>query len=124
MIDKEPIRSGNRTQEIHHNPIEGTWVLEEFSDEGERKLPVNGLIFGSSNRDTYTIKENDPLSARVQCEWELKVGRDDWMTTLESYSDMTCDETNFYLTNTMTAYENGSQIFEKTWNKEIPRDHI
>lgn len=124
MIDKETIRSGNRTQKIHHNPVEGVWELEDFSDEGERKLPENGLVFGSTNNNIYTIKENDPLSAQAQCEWVLKVGRDDWMTTLKSYSDMTCDETMFYLTNTMIAYENEEQIFEKTWKKEIPRDFI
>lgn len=72
----------------------------------------------------YTIKENDPLSARVRCEWELNVGRENWQTKLKNYSEMTSDETTFYLTNTMVAFENDKEIFNKTWKTEIPRDFV
>ena len=52
----------------------------------------------------------------------LKVGRDDWQTKLESFSEMTSDETTFYLTNTLVAFENEKEVFRNTWKKEVPRD--
>ena len=53
---------------------------------------------------------------------ELKVGRDNWQTKLESFSEMTSDETTFYLTNTLVAFENEKEVFRNTWKKEVPRD--
>lgn len=124
VMEREIIRKEKRTREVSHDTVNGIWTLEDFSDEGERKLPANGLQYGSINKNVYTIKENDPLSARVTCEWELTVGRDDWQTKLNTFSEMTSDEKNFYLTNTMTAFEGEKQIFNKTWKEEIPRDHV
>ncbi|KKB35479.1 CocE/NonD family hydrolase [Bacillus thermotolerans] len=124
VIEREILRKEKRTREVSHDLINGVWTLHDFSDEGERRLLSNGIEHGSVNRNTFTIKENDPLSARVQCEWELTVGRGDWQTKLESYSDMTSDETTFYLTNTLIAYESDKEVFKKTWKTEIPRDFV
>jgi len=122
VIDKEIMREESRTRELRHDLVNGVWKLEDYSDEGERKLLRNGVEHGSKNKNTFMIKENDPLSASVTCAWELKVGRDDWQTRLESFSEMTSDETTFYLTNTLVAFENDKEVFRKTWNTDITRD--
>ncbi|WP_205677303.1 CocE/NonD family hydrolase [Aquibacillus halophilus] len=124
VMEIEVLREEKRTREIRHDLINGVWKLEDFSDEGERKLLHNGVEHGSINYNTFKIKENEPLSAHVQCEWELKVGRGDWQTKLVSVSEMTSDESLFYLINTLTAYEGEQEIFHKTWKTEIPRDFI
>ncbi|WP_096187670.1 CocE/NonD family hydrolase [Evansella halocellulosilytica] len=122
VIDREILRKEERTRKVIHNPIDGVWTLEDYSDEGERRLLLNGIEHGSVNKNTYTIKENDPLSAHVKCEWELTVGRGNWQTKLVTNSEMSCDEESFYLVNTMTAYENDEKVFNKTWKKEIKRE--
>ncbi|MDG5789887.1 CocE/NonD family hydrolase [Evansella sp. AB-P1] len=124
VMDREIIRKEERNRNVVHNLIDGVWKIEDYSDEGERRLPENGIQYGSKNRNTFSIKKNDPLSAKVQCEWELNLGRDHWQTTLVTYSEMTSDETNFYLINTMTAYEKDEKVFHKTWETAIPRDHV
>lgn len=123
VMDKEILRDENRTRKVIHDTILDEWKLEDVSDEGERRLLSNGIEHGSVNKNTYTIRENDPLSARAQCEWELTVGREDWQTKLCTKSTMTSDETMFYLTNTMTAFENQKEIFHKTWKEQISRDY-
>ncbi len=123
VIDREIVREENRTRDITHNTITNEWILEDYSDEGERILPMNGIRHGSKNKNTYTIKSGEPLSAKAVCEWELTVGRDeDWNTKLVTYSVMTSDKHNFYLENTLTAFLNEEEIFNKTWTKEVPRD--
>ncbi|MBY7144381.1 CocE/NonD family hydrolase [Virgibacillus sp. NKC19-3] len=122
VIDKKILREEKRTRELKHDLVQGAWKLEDYSDEGERKLLTNGVEHGSKNKNTFMIKENDPLSAKVSCEWELKVGRDDWQTKLKSFSEMTSDETTFYLTNNLVAFENDNEVFRKTWKTDIPRD--
>lgn len=124
VLEKDILREANRTREIIHDVVTNTWTLDDFSDEGARKLHSNGTEYGSTNRNIYTIKENDPLSAKVQCDWTLTVGRDDWQTSLETSSVMTADEKNFYLVNQLIAYEGDEVVFDRTWNTAIPREFV
>jgi len=122
VVGRKVLREEKRTREVKHDLVNGVWKLVDYSDEGERKLLTNGVEHGSKNRNIFTIREKDPLSAKITCEWELKVGRADWQTKLETYSEMTSDDKMFYLTNTLVAYESEKEVFRKTWKTEIPRD--
>ena len=72
--------------------------------------------------NVYTIKEDDPLSAKVQCDWKVIVKDDDIDTEVETFSTMTFDEDYYYLYNKVVAYNEGEQCFTKTWKKKIERD--
>ncbi|MUV37239.1 putative serine esterase [Lentibacillus sp. JNUCC-1] len=122
VIDREILREETRNREVSHNTITNEWKLEDYSDEGERLLPHNGIKHGSINKNTYYITSGDPLSARVTCDWEMTVGREGWDIKILTHSEMTSDETDFHLVNTLTAYHNGEHFFSRTWNKTIPRD--
>ncbi|MBM7539973.1 CocE/NonD family hydrolase [Amphibacillus cookii] len=122
IMEREILRTEERTYDIIHQPIDSTWKVIDYSDEGSRRLPTNGLEYGSINKNTYTIRENDPLTAKAQCEWELTVGRGNWQTKLVTYSEMTADLDHFYLVNTITAYEHKQEVTTKTWKTTIARD--
>ncbi|VDH00332.1 Cocaine esterase [Lysinibacillus sphaericus] len=122
VLEKDILREAGRTREVKQDAATGVWTLDDFSDEGKRKLHSNGLEYGSTNRNVYTIRENDPLSARVECDWTLSVGKDDWQTYLETKSTMTADETHYYLMNELKAWENDKEVFHKKWEEKIERD--
>ncbi|RSK32629.1 CocE/NonD family hydrolase [Bhargavaea beijingensis] len=122
VLSKDILREAKRTREIKHDVVTDVWTLDDYSDEGARRLHVNGVEYGSTNRNVYTIRGGDPLSAKVECDWTLDVGRGDWQTHLVTKSVMTADENNYYLTNRLTAYEGDKEVFDKTWEAEIPRD--
>ncbi|CQR46358.1 Cocaine esterase [Paraliobacillus sp. PM-2] len=122
VTERKTLREDERTFDIVHKPIEQVWQLIDYSDAGDRLLVESGNSFGSINKNIYTIKENDPLSAHIQCDWELTVGRGDWQTKLITNSEMYGDLEYFYLTNTITAYENEKELTTKTWETKIPRD--
>ncbi len=122
VMGREILRKESRYRHINYDLLNERWVLDDFSDEGKRKLPDNGVEYGSTNRNVYTIREGDPLSAQAHCTWELTLGRDDWQTEVHTDSKMTADKTNFYLENTLKAYLRDELVFEKTWEKTIPRD--
>ncbi|WHY01785.1 CocE/NonD family hydrolase [Neobacillus sp. DY30] len=124
VAEREILREESRTRKVHHDLIKGVWLLEDFSDEGARRLLSNGIEYGSTNRNTYTISEGDPLSAEVCCEWTLDVGRGEWQTRLESVSTMKSDAERFFITNELKAFEGEKQVFKKNWNSEIPRDLV
>lgn len=124
VAEKEILRKENRTRKIEHDLIEGVWRLEDFSDEGARRLLSDGVEYGSTNRNIYTIEEGDPLSAQVRCEWTLHVGRGQWQTRLESVSTMSADKEQFFVTNELHAYEGEERVFTKKWESAIPRDLV
>ncbi|MET3575617.1 CocE/NonD family hydrolase [Bhargavaea ullalensis] len=122
VLEREIMREANRTRTISKDVVSGAWVLDDYSDEGKRRLPSNGLEYGSTNRNVWTILEDDPLSARCDCDWTVDVGRGEWQTHVATKSSMTADKDNFHLYNRVTAFEGDEQVFDKEWNKTVPRD--
>ncbi|WP_157077328.1 CocE/NonD family hydrolase [Robertmurraya korlensis] len=122
VMARKILREENRSRNISHNLLTGEWVLEDYSDEGARHLISNDIEYGSENRNIYQIKDGDPLSAKVTCEWTLHIGRGDWKTRLESLSTMSADKDKFFIKNELIAFEGEEQVFCKTWTSEIPRD--
>ncbi|MCM3637490.1 CocE/NonD family hydrolase [Sporosarcina luteola] len=124
VLEKDILREAERTRVISHDVVSNVWTLDDFSDEGARKLHDNGIEYGSTNRNVYTVKEGEPLTAKVQCDWTLSVGRGEWQTSLETTSVMTADEENFYLMNRLIAYEGEEEIFNRKWETKVPREFV
>lgn len=124
VMEREILREAVRTREIRHNTITNEWILDDFSDEGCRRLPYNGIEYGSENRNVYKIVEGDPLSAFVQCDWTLTVGREEWQTRLESSSTMKSSGTKFYITNHLKAFEGEEVVYDELKKFEVDRDFV
>src|SRR5699024_8756327 len=56
VMEREILRSENRTRQVIHETITNQWKLEDYSDEGERRLPHNGIKHGSKNKNIYSIE--------------------------------------------------------------------
>ncbi|MBX0314726.1 CocE/NonD family hydrolase [Planococcus glaciei] len=122
VMEREILREAGRTREIRHSTVANEWILDDFSDEGCRRLPSNGLEYGSTNKNVYRIKEGDPLSASVQCDWTLTIGREEWQTRLESISTITSDAQKFYITSQLKALEGDKVIYDTCRTFEVDRD--
>jgi putative CocE/NonD family hydrolase len=84
----------------------------------------DGLVYDERSTNSYSILDEDPLTATVTAEWQIEIGRDGWQTSVETRSVMSADADSFLLTNVLDAYEHGRRVFSKTWSKTIPRDHV
>ena len=124
VLEKEILRPESRKRQIRYDTVGKTWILDDYSDEGARKLADSGLEYGSTNRNVYTIKEGEPLSASVQCDWTMDIGRGEWQTHLDLSCNMWCDDMYFYLKHELHAFEDEKEIFTKEWNEKIPREFI
>lgn len=122
-LDKIIHRYGSRTRDVIKSLTTGEWMLDDFSDEGLRTLTDTHITYGTKNHNIYTIKENNPLSAKVECDWSVVVKDDDIDTEIVTKSIMSCDENYYYLTNILSAYNNEEECFSKTWKKQVERNY-
>jgi hypothetical protein len=130
-----PAEQGGPLPGLDVEEVDAYHVIERDVVTGEIALRMNqdgdvtmrfpdGLVFEERNRDRYAITEGEPLSASVAAERSLAMSRGDWRIRIETQSRMTSTATHFRLEDTLTAYEGDEQVFERTWDREIPRDHV
>ena len=119
---REILRTETRTRKVVHDISSHSWEIDDYSDEGKRLIVSNNMELGSWNKNKWIIKENDPLSAFNQCDWEMTLGRGSWQTKLLTTSTMESNDENFLLHNKLEAYEGKEKVFEKQWNNTIARN--
>jgi putative CocE/NonD family hydrolase len=130
-----PPEEGPRLADVEVDEIDAYHVIERDVVSGEISLRMNqdgdvtmrfpdGLVFDERNRDRYTIVERDPLSAEIVAERTLGMSRGAWRVRIETSSRMTSTLSHFRLEDSLRAFEGDERIFERTWDREIPRDHV
>ncbi|WP_256107500.1 CocE/NonD family hydrolase [Streptomyces sp. ODS05-4] len=101
----------------------GEWRLEVDPRYGGTRVYPDGLEFTEDALESYTIQEDDPLSARTRSDWKIRLHRPDlgWDTTVDTRSEITCDATHFTATSEVICAEGAEVVFHRTWEKRIPR---
>lgn len=120
----ETLRESNhiRRQAVDRVTGETSLIIED--DFGKSRDVTHDLINGGIAREKWTIHPDDPLSARGDLHWSQELSRGDWQVRTETYSSMHSDAENFYLGARIEAYEGGKLIFEKDFEKIIPRNNL
>ena len=103
---------------------DGTHRLRLITDGGERREGSTGMEVAKTITETWDIHPDNPLSARAEASWSFDVGRDDWQTRTETWTEMTCDASRFHVRASLKAYDGKELFFEKTWKFSIPRDGV
>ncbi|WP_143051306.1 hypothetical protein [Rhodococcus koreensis] len=88
------------------------------------RIRANGLTFNATGTTVYRIEDDDPLAAAVESTKGFEFTRDHWTTKVLARETVTADATHFHLTTTIEAFEDNSKIFERSWEHDIPRDHL
>jgi predicted acyl esterase len=111
------------TRVVERDLATGITRVVYHADWGSHRLLVDaGLECEDWNTDTFEIRDEDPLSARVTCEWEVAVGRGAWRTRIRTWSQLTADAASFHTVNRLSAYEDGVLLFQREQALSVPRD--
>ena len=88
------------------------------------EMPAIGQTHRGTGYARYRITEGDPLSARCETGYTVRIER--WDTTIlhESEGSLTCDATHFIVSMCLRISENGVPVFSRDWNERIARDHM
>ena len=119
----ETLSEGNTSRTVTRDVATGESVLTYTYGGGRTRLP-SGMEIMERYRETFRIVEGDPLSARVETDHAVELGRGDWRTRVVARSAMWSDAGAFYTTNTVEAYEGEQQVFAGTRDFSVPRDLV
>jgi putative CocE/NonD family hydrolase len=102
---------------------EGEWRLEVGPGDGGTRMYPDGLECTEVARETYTVREDDPLSPRARSDWSIRLHRPDvaWDTTVRTRSEISCDAHSFMSVNEVICTDGEEVVFHRTWEKRIPR---
>ena len=123
----EVLRQDDAYHRIEHDTVAGTYVMRMNQDGDNRIRHVaSGVEMWDESRDEMSIREGDPLSARTVAERTVGLRWDDPGVEAEvrTRSELTCDATTFFLEDRLEAFEDGERVFERTWSRSFPRDHV
>ena len=62
------------------------------------------------------------MSARYVLTQSYEMGREGWRTSIKTQSEMHGDRESFFVSGSVTAYEDGIAVAERRWNEIITRD--
>ncbi len=74
--------------------------------------------------DRYTIRPDDPLSARVEVAWTVRLARGDWRVETRTRTLLWATKDTFELEATLEALEGDALVHEQRWERSIPRDLV
>ncbi|CAM5255210.1 CocE/NonD family hydrolase [Streptomyces californicus] len=101
----------------------GEWRLEVDPRYGGTRVYPDGLEFTEDALETYTIQQDDPLSARTRSDWRIRLHRPEagWDVEIETRSEIAADEHDFITSNEVVCKDGEEVVFHRTWEKRIPR---
>jgi len=101
----------------------GTWTLDVDPRYGGTRVYPDGLEFSEDARESYTVVDQDPLSARTASRWTVGLRRTQpaWDVRVTTSSTIAADATHFLTDNQVTAEEGGAVLFHRRWERRIPR---
>ncbi|GGT31595.1 CocE/NonD family hydrolase [Streptomyces purpureus] len=108
---------------IVRDVAKGLWRLEADPGYGGTRLHPDGLEYTEDAVESYTIQEDDPLSARTRSEWTIRLHRPElaWDVTIETRSEIACTADAFLTSDELVCKEGREVVFHRTWEKRIAR---
>jgi uncharacterized protein len=108
---------------VSHDHVSGLVEYRMSRALSGAKRFEDGLEYSDRDPIRFSIVEGDPLSARVECERTIEIGRGEWRTRIEMRSEMTADAENFTVSETLDVYEGTTRCYALRRSADIPRDH-
>jgi putative CocE/NonD family hydrolase len=105
-------------------------ALERGTDEGVMwwnqpaiwiGLEKIALDFGFETNARHGVRGDDPLSASTRFEHRMYFRREGLEIEIRSFAQLAATSGHYRVEGHLTAYENGTRVFERSWNPEIPR---
>jgi len=118
IVHSKPVTRRNVDKDLQN----GMTHYRVYDDSGETEHPETGLHTRHIRDECWSIKPNDPLSARATGSHTWLTSRENWQVKIECETTMHCDADNYYLNASVKAWLDGAVFNHRTWQSSIPRE--
>jgi hypothetical protein len=109
---------------VRHDVVGGDVTLEWLQDSGRYRFDDIDLTVHTVTTDRYTIRPDDPLSARAEVAWTVRLARGDWRVETRTRTVLTATKETFELVATLEAFDGDERVHDQRWERSIPRDLV
>ena len=113
---------GANARRVVRNLGDGLSTVVVEGDTGEFRHPEHGMVWREQRRSEWSVRRGDPLSAEGRETLSAMRRRDGVETVVTARHRLRVSATHWLVEASLTARENGAQVFERSWRREIPRD--
>ncbi len=93
-----------------------------FGPVGDLRLDDIGTVMGDISDRRYTIRADDPLSARATMTQEAKFERGDWRVYIDTASEMTASAEAFHFKASVVCRDGEEEFHRVEWTETVPRE--
>jgi hypothetical protein len=111
----------SNTREVIIDQATGETKLVIIDDFGRYELPEHKLQTFERAQEIYSIKPDDPLSARQEVHWTEELGRGRWKVRTETYSELKATKDHWFIKGRLEAYEGSRKVFSRKWSEKLNR---
>ncbi|MDO8963830.1 MAG: CocE/NonD family hydrolase [Coriobacteriia bacterium] len=122
-LSGEIVTSGDRKRVTHRDPDTGVLAVEETQTSLDT-ISATATTYAETAVDRWSIAPGDPLSARVECDREIRIERDGWDIRVVTTAVQTCDAVAFHTESTLHAYHAGELVHSDRRRSSSPRDLV
>lgn len=116
-----PASSGRK---IERDLATGIWTETLLEDGGRSYVPAIDLDVADGMTCSYTIQDDDPLSAEAVWNWHSTRNRDGWDIAISTETRLRATETEWLCDTEIDAKQDGVSVFSRAWRERIPRDGV
>jgi hypothetical protein len=111
-------------RDVRHDVVTGDVTLDWIQDSGRHRYDDVDLTMHTVAADRFTIRPEDPLSARAEVAWTVRLARGDWQVETRTRTVLTATRHTFELVATLEALEGDRPVHVEHWTRSIPRDLV
>jgi putative CocE/NonD family hydrolase len=115
---------GRVERTIHHDAGRDVVTAEWLIDGGRYRFDDIDLTVRTLATERYTIRPDDPLSARAEVAWTVRLERGDWQIETRTRTVLSATREEFHVAATLDAFEGDAPAFSRSWDRAVPRDLV
>ncbi len=124
-LEVSTIKPYHRARTMSRDYVTGETRIEMVKDRGHIRIESTGTEYSGGGRETYRIRDGDPLSARARVDYAVTLGREaDWNTRIDSRFILTATKDSFLVTAHAEAHDGDERIWSRSWEDAITRDGV
>ncbi|MGX7877116.1 CocE/NonD family hydrolase [Mesorhizobium sp. ORM6] len=85
------------------------------------RIDATGTEISVASSEVTEILDHDPTSAKIETQYVETMKRDDWDVRVENRMHFSMTKENFLLVGQIKAFDDDKEVFNKTWERTIPR---